>query len=297
MKILLVFNNYAGNRRAASLLENTKQRFSEAGINYDILIPSARGMATEQVKKTELSAYDGVVAAGGDGTLYEVINGLQQNPGSKKPPLGVLPIGTGNAFARDIDLHVDKWEEAVDIIKQGHTRKVDIGTFRTGGLNYHFLNIIGLGFVADVGETAQKLKVFGNLSYTLGVVYQTLFLNPVHMKITADGQSYDTEAVFVEVSNSRYTANFLMAPHAELDDGLLDVTIAKPMNRIKLLKSFPKILTGDHIHMDEVEHFKAREISIIPQKEKILTPDGELMGSTPVHIGVIPKGVDFFWRK
>jgi diacylglycerol kinase family enzyme len=194
-----------------------------------------------------------------------------------------------------MDLHIDKWQQSIDIIKNRKTRKVDIGVFSTEGKNYYFLNIIGLGFVADVGATAHKLKLFGNFSYTLGVIYQTLFLKPTKTFIETEDDKIELDTLFVEVSNSKYTANFLMAPNAELDDGMFDITVAKPMSRIKLLKSFPKILTGDHIKMEEVLHFKAKDIQISTAKKKILTPDGELMGSTPVKIDCIKEAVDIFW--
>ena len=105
--------------------------------------------------------YRGVVAGGGDGTLFEVINGYYQNPAQNKIPLGVLPVGTGNAFARDLGLDASRWEEAVDIIASGKLKQVDAGFFKTHGQDYYFLNILGLGFVADVGKTARRLKIFG----------------------------------------------------------------------------------------------------------------------------------------
>jgi YegS/Rv2252/BmrU family lipid kinase len=296
MKSLLVFNKNAGSGRAAKLLEPLKSKMNSLGIQYDVVVPQHQGHAAEIVAQKDLSPYDSILAAGGDGTLFESLNGLLKNKAKKDIPLGVIPVGTGNAFARDIDLHVDSWESAIDLIGQGKTRRVDVGHYSTKGDEHYFLNILGLGFVADVGATAKKLKVFGNLSYTLGVVYQTLFLNPTQMSITVDGKKIDSKALFVEVSNSKYTANFLMAPNAELDDGYLDITIARPMGRIKLLRSFPKILTGDHIHMDEIDHFRAKEIHIEAVKEKLLTPDGELMGSSPVSIHCQQKKVKMFWK-
>ena len=295
MKVLLIFNNFAGNKRASTLLKDVQHELKEKKINYDLEIPAYPGNGTEIVAGAELANYDAVIAAGGDGTLYEVVNGLFQNPAEQKLPIGIIPIGTGNAFARDMPLQTGEWKQSIDIINSGKTRKVDAGTFVTEGKKYYFLNILGLGFVADVGATAHKLKLVGNLSYTLGVVYQTLFLRPTPMTIKADNRELSLEALFVEVSNSQYTANFLMAPFAQLDDGLLDVTIAKPMGRAKLLKSFPKILTGDHIYMKEIVHFTTSKIEISCAKPKILTPDGELMGSTPVTIECLKESVSIFW--
>lgn len=295
MKALLIFNNFAGNKRASMLLREVQHELQNKQIEYDLEIPAHPGNGTELVAKADLANYEAVIAAGGDGTLYEVVNGLFQNPSGKKLPIGIIPIGTGNAFARDMPLATGEWKKAIDIIHKGNTRKVDVGSFTTEGKKYYFLNILGLGFVADVGKTAHKLKLVGNLSYTLGVLYQTLFLRPTPMKIKADDRELDLKALFVEVSNSQYTANFLMAPYAQLDDGLFDVTILKPLSRIKLLQSFPKILTGEHVYMKEVIHFTTSRISIESKRSKILTPDGELMGSTPVSIECLRETVEVFW--
>jgi diacylglycerol kinase (ATP) len=295
MNVLLIFNNFAGNKRASTLLRDVQHELQKQQITYDLEIPAHPGNGTELVAKASLTQYDAVIAAGGDGTLYEVVNGLFQNPSEKKLPVGIIPIGTGNAFARDMPLETGEWKKAIDIIRQGKTRKVDVGRFTTEGKNYYFLNILGLGFVADVGKTAHKLKLVGNFSYTLGVLYQTLFLRPTPMKISTDDRELELKALFVEVSNSQYTANFLMAPYAQLDDGLFDITILKPMSRLKLLRSFPKILTGDHVYMKEVIHFTTSKISIESKRSKILTPDGELMGSTPVSIDCLKEKVEVFW--
>jgi YegS/Rv2252/BmrU family lipid kinase len=295
MKVLLIFNNFAGNKRASTLLRDVQHELHIKKIDYDLEIPAYPGNGAEIVAESVLSNYDAVVAAGGDGTLYEVVNGLMKNPAKEKPPIGIIPIGTGNAFVRDMPLLTEEWKKSIEIIKTGKTRKIDLGAFTTEGEKYYFLNILGLGFVADVGDTADKIKLVGNFSYTLGVLYQTLFLKPTPMTIKADDRELNLEALFVEVSNSQYTANFLMAPFAELDDGLLDVTICKPLSRLKLLQSFPKILSGEHVYMKEVIHFTTKKIEIVAQKPKILTPDGELMGSTPVSIECLQQKISVFW--
>ena len=149
--------------------------------------------------------------------------------------MGVLPVGTGNAFARDLELDVSRWREAVNIIAARKTRKVDVGKYHSHGQDYYYLNILGLGFVTDVTRIAHKLKLLGNIAYTLGVIYRTVFLSADKMSIEIDGQLFERECTFVEISNTRYTSNFLMAPKALIDDGFLDVTIAKKLTRRRLL--------------------------------------------------------------
>ncbi len=296
MKVLLVYNPFAGHQRAKKILPHIEAAFVDRNIRFDLALTDYPEHATEIVKQTDFKNYDGIVAAGGDGTLFEVINGYFKNKSKTKIPLGILPVGTGNAFARDLELDSDNWDKAIEIIAGQKLKKVDAGYFQSHGQEYYFLNILGLGFVADVTETANKLKKLGNISYTLGVLHRTFMLNSNKMFIQIDGQSLERRCTFIEVSNTRYTANFLMAPDAKIDDGLLDVTIAGKMSRRRLLQCFPKIFTGEHVNLPEVETYQAREIKIECDETKVLTPDGELIGITPVSIKCIRGAVEVFWK-
>lgn len=97
-----------------------------------------------------------------------------------------------------------------------------------------------------------------------------------------------------EISNTRYTSNFLMAPGASIDDGLLDVTLLGKASRTRLLRCFPKIFTGEHVHLDEVETFKAKKITLHTDEPKILAPDGENLGSTPVEVECLQRAIKVF---
>jgi len=296
LKVLLIYNPFAGHKRARKILPEVETAFNQKNIDFDLRLTDYPEHAIEITREIDFSDYDGIIAAGGDGTLFEVINGYYQNSSKKRIPIGVLPIGTGNAFARDLELHVSRWEEAIEIISYNKPRKVDVGLFRTHGQKYYFLNILGLGFVADVGKTAKHLKIFGNISYTLGVLYQTLLLHPHQLTIELDGKTVEKENIFVEISNTRYTANFLMAPEAEIDDGYLDITLANKMTRRRLLKLFPKVFTGEHVLEKECDTFQAKNIKITTNIPKVLTPDGELVGITPVKVECLHQAVEVFWK-
>lgn len=296
MKILLVYNNFAGNGRAKNKLPQVEGLLNKYKIDFDVAITEHPQHGIEIVSNADFSKYDGIVAAGGDGTLFEVINGYFKNSSKEGIPLGVLPVGTGNAFARDLELDNTKIEEAIEIISKQKLRKVDVGKFITEGKDYYFLNIIGAGFVADANKTAQSFKFLGNFAYTIGVLHRILLLKFTKMKIEIDGKKVEADSTFVEVSNTRYTANFLMAPSAEIDDGLLDVTLVRKITRRKLLKTFPKIFTGEHIYIDEVETFKGKQIKIETSEPKVLTPDGEMLGTTPVEIECLKHAIEVFWK-
>ena len=296
MKHLIIFNPWAGHGYAGKTLDQIEDYLRTIGLPYELLKTEHKGHGVDLTREVDFSQYAGLIAAGGDGTLFEVINGYYHNPSTNRIPIGVLPVGTGNAFVRDMNLHDHNWKKALDVIKAGKTRKFDVGHFTTEGQTWYYLNILGLGIVADIGATAVKLKALGNISYTIGSLYHILKLKPYHIKLTVDNQTIERKNVFVEISNTRYTANFLMAPAAKTDDGLLDVTILGPKGRIGLMRSFPKIITGEHIHMKEVETFQASTIRVETDIPKILTPDGELMGSTPIEVNCLKQAIDVFWE-
>ncbi len=296
MKLLLIFNPHAANGRAKKMLPKLLERFEERQIEIEVMQTQAQRHGRELTAQADFSQFDGVIAAGGDGTLFEVINGYYTNPSEKRIPVGVLPTGTGNAFSRDLDLKASDWEKAIDIIHANNIKKIDVGRFKSAGETYYFLNILGLGFVADVGDTAKHLKVFGNTAYTLGVLYHIIFLHSHQLTIEIDGKKYERDNIFVEISNSRYTGtSFLMAPEAKMDDGFLDITLLNNLSRRGLLKIFPTIFDGSHVHQEHVEVFKAQKIKIETGVPKVLTPDGEVMCSTPVEVDCLRQDVPFFW--
>ena len=294
MKLLVLYNPHAGNDRAKKILPDVISYFQEKEIDAEIIQTKYRHQGMEIVKDAEFANYDGLIAAGGDGTLFEVINGYYRNTGEKRIPIGILPVGTGNAFARDLDLKTNDYKTAIDLIAQNKPRGVDVGKFSTEGKEYYFLNILGLGFVSDVVVTANKLKFLGNVAYLLGVFHQIIFLKSHGLEIKCDDELIEQQNIFVEVSNTTYTSNFYMAPNAKIDDGLLDITLLCKTNRRKLLKALPTVFTGEHIHLDIVKTIQAKKIEIKTDSQKILTPDGEMFGTTPVTIECLHQDVEVF---
>jgi diacylglycerol kinase (ATP) len=294
LKLLLIFNPHAANGRAAKLLPRIQaglERFSELAI----LLTDYAGHARELVSDKDLSEFDGLIAAGGDGTLFEVLNGVYQHDRKERLPLGLVPVGTGNAFARDLGLMPGDWKKGIDIIRAGHHRLVDVGRAETGTEVFHFLNIIGLGFPVDAMKTSKKLKMLGNSAYTAAVIKEIFQLKSYRLHIEIDGNNIKENNIFVEISNTRYTGtSFLIAPHARLDDGLLDVTLLRKLPRMRLLRLFPTIYSGRHVDYAEVSTCKARTIKIILPEKRLLAPDGELYGETPVTVSCLRQDLEFF---
>ena len=298
MKLLLVFNPRAGAGRAARLLAPIQQSLGSFA-EVELLQTGRAGEARERVAVTDLADYDGVLSAGGDGTLFEVVNGLFVHDGDKRVPLGVIPVGTGNAFARDLDLMPGDWQGALEIVRAAHTREVDVGAVENSlGDSFYFLNIVGCGLPVDAMHIARRLKFIGNSAYTAGTLWQAMRLRSYAFEVEADGRRIDQDSLFIEVSNTRYTGTtFLIAPDAKLDDGLLDVTLVSRMKRTRLLRLFPTIYQGKHVGFPEVTTLQAREIRLKMPAKMPLAPDGEIHGETPVIIRCLPRALDVFFTK
>lgn len=297
MKIFYLSNPAAANGKGAKYFPLIKNEFEKQKIEYEAVQTEFAGHGTGIIKNLDFEKYDGIAASGGDGTLFEIINGYFENKSVKKIPIGAIPIGRGNAFARDLDLVPEKWEESIQVIAGGKTKFVDLGFCKTAKTQFYFCNILGFGFVTDVAQTAFNLRAFGHLSYILGVFHRTISLKPYSLRIEIDGKVFERENIFAEISNTRYTGkDFLMAPSAQFEDGLLDVTLLNKLTRARLLQALPKIFTGEHVKMKEVETFKARQIKVETIPNKLLTPDGQLMESTPIEIECIPKAIQFYCK-
>jgi diacylglycerol kinase (ATP) len=139
-----------------------------------------------------------------------------------------------------------------------------------------------------------SMKILGNGAYNLGVVYRTAFLDTFHHRLELDGRTIERDTTFVEISNSRYTADFLMAPDASVDDGLLDITLLGKISRRRLLRLFPTVFRGEHIHYDEIETFTARRITVVNEHSKALSPDGEPIGATPAEVTCLHRALEVF---
>lgn len=296
MKLLVIYNPHAGNGRARKLLPEVKKYMLEKKLNFDIRLTEYCGHAISLVANSDLSQYDAIIASGGDGTTFEVLNGYYQNIQDKKPPIGLIPNGTGNAFMKELKLEKSGWKKAIDIIAMNKPRSIDVGHFTTGDKAYYFLNIVGMGFISDVAQAAIPLKWMGNIAYTVATLIKLINLKAQKIEMEIDGKRLKREVVFVAVANSTFTGTaFFIAPRARLDDGLLDIVILNKISRLKLLRLFSSIYNGSHIDYQEVEYIQAKKISIGKEFSGRLIPDGEVLGETPAEFECLHKAIEFLW--
>lgn len=295
MKIALIANPCSGGGKAKKNIPEVVAALEESHIAPDLFLTRYHAHAVQIAANLDLKSYKGVVSLGGDGTNFHVLNGLMKhNPPEAVPPLGIIPVGSGNSFARDIGVQTIK--DSISAITRGRTKAVDVLSFTQEDEIYYFVNLMGFGFVTDVAKTAVKFKRFGDLSYMIGVLLKTAGLRFHEMKLEIDNEVIQTENCFVEFCNSRYTGgNMLMAPDAEIDDGFFDIIITAPLTRINLLSAIPKIFKGLHGKLPFVRSLRAKKATVTTRPSKTLLPDGEIFGKTPTTITLHPKRARYFY--
>ena len=293
MKLCMIVNPHAGKKQGLAVAEETLKELKKHDIEVEMLISKAHGESITLASNLNIEDFDGILAVGGDGTLFEVINGLLKDRQDIKIPIGQIPVGTGNSFSKD--LGISNLKDTIKAIIAGKTRAVDLGEFSYSQGKHFFINLLGTGFVSNVAYRAGKYKKLGSLSYIFGVLEEVAVLKSTKIEIIIDGTLIKREAVFTEICNSRYTGgDMLMAPGAKIDDGLLDIIILKKVSRLKLLSLFPLLFKGEHVNDDAVEVFTGKNISLKSDKKQALTPDGETFGDTPIDVTMHPKKIKMF---
>ena len=293
--VCLIVNPNAGRKTGLVAARAVAGLLGRGGVECEELVSPAPGGTRAIAAALDPLAYDAILAVGGDGTLFEVVNGLLEHRDSVPVPLGLIPVGTGNSFVRD--LGISSVEDAVAPVLAGTTRAVDVGRFAADAGGFYFANLLGAGFVSNVAHRARRYKAFGSMSYVFAVVEEVMRLRSTPVVLEIDGAVIEREALFVEICNSRYTGgSMMMAPGALIDDGLLDVVVASRMNRRTVLALLPSIFAGRHVDSPLVEVFRGRSIRLTSARPMALTPDGEFLGSTPLEASVRERALEMFCR-
>ncbi len=294
MKIALIANPCSSGKKGKKQLPVVERELKSKEIEHDLFLTEYHLHAISIAEKLRIDEYDAVVCMGGDGTNYQVLNGLLKSRDAEEiPPLGIIPVGRGNSFAKDLD--IETIQDGIEALVRQEPKKVDICSFTQSGDLHYFINLIGFGFVTDVAETARRFRYLGDFSYIVGVLLRTIRLGFHEMELEVDGETISARNCFVEFCNSRFTGgNMLMAPDARIDDGYFDIVIVGPVSRTGLISTFPKLFKGTHGSNIAVTFVKAKRAVIQTTPQKTLLPDGEIFGTTPTEINIHPKLLSYF---
>ena len=243
---------------------------------------ASAGHAEDLARKAVADGFEHIVAAGGDGTIHEVVNGIAGSDAA----LGLMPMGTMNVFANELGLPANDLGRCWDIICAQHTRLVDLP--KANGK--HFVQLAGIGLDAQaVKETSRSFKRnFGPLSYLISAA-QIAARRPPRLLIESD-EAKSEEGSFVLVGNGRlYGGPFPFFKHAVIDDGLLDVLVFKQLGYLDLLKYLQNVIFTSDITTREVDYFQTRRLRVSSAEEVPVELDGELSGACPVEFRMEPR--------
>jgi diacylglycerol kinase (ATP) len=300
-KTLLVVNPAAGHGRGKRVFERLEPRLRAALPGLEVRFSEYAGHAVEIGREIARAGCDRLLCLGGDGTPYELINGLYADGRpARLPEIGQIPAGTGNSFLRDFDITTT--DQALEAILAGRRRKVDLVEFTYAGdragsttVRSHSLNIIGVGLIADILQlTNEKLKFMGAAGYSLAVLVRLIRGMKNRITIEADGRRFDFADSALVVSNSKYTGGKMkIAPPAVTSDGKADIILFNGVNRREMVAIFAGVFSGKHAAHPKVDHIPAAAISVVADPPLRLMADGELIGWTPLRLRVLPAELDF----
>jgi len=284
-KFYLVVNPHGGLKKGIKILNKVQPIFEKGRSELTILETEYAGHARDYANELDFTGYDGFCAIGGDGTMHEVINGMLKRNDGRKLPIGLVTGGTGNSFMHDLDC-LDP-ENAVKRILTGRLRPIDIAKVDANGEIIYGFNIVGWGMPTDINILAEKMRWLGEQRYNVASIIEVMKGKQRLAKLIVDNNIVVGDFGFILGCNTIHTGKGMkMAPMAQLNDGLIDLIIARKASRLKLLLLFPKLFSGAHVGDPLVEYRQVNQFSIIPQEDNLLNIDGEMIGSTPIHVTV-----------
>ena len=286
----LLYNPVAGRGRAAKRIAGVSALLSENGVANTPVPSRAPGDLTELAASSIEDGHRRLIVAGGDGSIHEVINGVMQV--SDVVELGVIPIGTGNDFAKasSIPLH---WEHATALLADRMSSDAPAITIDLGRCNdLYFANGCGIGFDAQVADIAEGIRWrIGDLVY-LAALMKLLYkgIATPDIEVRFGGHVLSGSVTLVSLCNGPWVGgSFHIAPGAYNNDGLLDIVYAEPVTRRRILGLLPKLLKGTHVDASEVKLFATRSCEVTSQEPVIWQLDGEVQKPrTDFDIEVLP---------
>lgn len=296
-KMIVIVNPHANRGDSKHQIDAGLQALAGSDLDFDILLTEKRGHATKLAEDAARAGVETIVAAGGDGTVNEVVNGILQafegQEGVAPTTLGILPIGSGNDFSWGLGLH-QGMTDALERLQRSEARVIDVGYIEpdTDPPSY-FVNIVGGGFDARVNIEAQKMKRVRGFAIYLFAVFRTMafYYNTPDVTIRFDDQELNFPMLMALFANGpRFGGGFLAAPHASHADGLLDLCLVRKMGRLDMLRTIPKLMKGTHLDHPKVTMARTASVTIESPAGFPSEADGEMVGYK-VHrmkISIIP---------
>lgn len=290
----LIYNPSSGREEFTKRLSEILDMFEQAGYETSCHATKGPGDATLAAEIAVQRRFDLIIAAGGDGTLYEVVNGMAERPG--RPPLGIIPAGTTNDFARAVGLPIRNIPKACEQIINGVAQPIDIGKIN----DKYFINIAGFGALTDLTyEVPSKLKtVMGQLAYYIKGIEKLPFIRPSQVRIETEYRVIEEEIMLFLISNSNSVGGLeKLAPNADLSDGKFDCLIVRKTTLPDFLRIASRVIKGDHIKEPDVIYFQTKRLKATSSANVMINLDGELGGQLPIDFTALPSHIDVIMPK
>lgn len=285
MNVLILINPAAGGGRARAVGRRVVELLRQKGVAVEAAESQSADHLTELAREAVGSGADRILIVGGDGTWHFALNGLAHSD----LPAALIPCGRGNDFRRNAGLPKDV-TEALTVALEGRVRELDL---IWTGLR-HYIGVGGVGFDSEVTECAntQVPLVTGALAYTVAVFYKLLSFKPKRLTIVHDQGRYENRVMFAVFGNSTsYGGGMKITPHAEMDDGLIDVLVVEEIGVPSLLATMPKVFSGSHLSHPAIRTFRTTRAEVTSPDKMDLYGDGEYIQPIPVTLEIRPKAL------
>jgi YegS/Rv2252/BmrU family lipid kinase len=286
VKVKILLNPYANRWAAKSQAPAVEAACQAAHLDYDLTIIPAPGGGIPATIAALQDGCDAVVAAGGDGTVSEVVNGLIHSAGdAQTKPLGVIPLGTGNDFSDMANLPRDI-RESIDTIVKGHVKQIDAGRVTVDGEIHYFDNNCAIAMEPMVTlEHIRMTRTSGNIRYVLALLRSLVKLKAWQLDLQWDQGDFRGDSYVLSVCNSPRTGGiFQMAPGAQMDDGQFDFVMAPDIGKSRIPLLLARLFRGKHIHDSRVIYERTSRIEILCDPPTPVHADGEIIGENARHI-------------
>ena len=291
---LAVVNPAAGGGRCRKLVGPALDRLRAGGLTLEVVETSRPGDASDLAREYYDRGYRRFLAVGGDGTSYEIVNGLFPGAeGSDLPQLGFLPLGTGNSFLRDF---TDRGVEgAMAALLAQRTHPCDVLRMRHKGGVIHYINLLSVGFAADVNATrSRSFAGWGEPGYFLSIFLRLAQLRRRPFPLRVDGEPNPDmrRCLFLTFNNSKFTGGTMMiGPNAEIDDGLIEYVRWGPIGRLGLIRNLSTLYDGTHVNHPLAERRPARRIDFHLDGPVDVMVDGEALTLHLETLDLLPSAL------
>jgi YegS/Rv2252/BmrU family lipid kinase len=306
-QILFIVNPHSARGATREMWATVSRGLAQSGVEFSDHLTSRAGEATLVAREALLAGASRVVAVGGDGTLSEVVNGYLDSAGrpvNQSASLGLLPSGTGSDFRRSIGL--GNLKQAISSVLSDKTELIDAAQafFRDEDgreASRHFINLASFGLGGDVSAYVNRWRdrlpgwIGGQARFVAAALLGLKHYRLHRLRISADGEpAFIIDSNLIVIANGKFAgAGMMLAPNAELNDGLLDLILTDRATRLDVIRELPRIRRGGYLKNPKVRELRAREITITGEARLAIDIDGEMAGYTPARLRILPAAVRF----